>query len=83
MSCSSFFFVADADTRDVCARTCSSDAECAPLGSNYVCTTYLIRNFCVQKCTADEQCATSLDSQPVSGPWYRLRCELSTGRCRS
>ncbi len=83
LSCSSFFFVADADTRDVCARTCSSDAECAPLGGNYVCTTYLIRNFCVQKCTDDEQCATALDSQPLSGPWYRLRCELSTGRCRS
>ena len=83
LSCSSFFFVADADSRDVCARTCSNDGECAALGGGYVCTTYLIRNFCVQKCTSDEQCATSLDSQPVSGPWYRLSCDLATGRCGS
>jgi hypothetical protein len=81
MSCASFLFVADADTRDVCARTCSADADCSPLGENYVCTTYLIQNFCVQKCTANEQCPTSLDSQPQSGPWYRLSCQLSTGRC--
>jgi hypothetical protein len=81
MSCASFLFVANADTRDVCARTCSADADCAPLGGNYVCTTYLISNFCVQKCTADEQCPTSLDSAPTSGPWYRLRCQASTGRC--
>jgi hypothetical protein len=81
MSCSSFFFVANADTRDVCARTCSNDNDCAPLGGDYVCTTYLIRNFCVQKCTGNEQCPTSLDSQPQVGPWYRLTCQLSTGRC--
>jgi hypothetical protein len=81
MSCASFLFVANADTRDVCARTCSATADCAPLGSNYVCTTYLIQNFCVQKCTSNEQCPTSLDSQPTTGPWYRLSCELSTGRC--
>ncbi len=80
-SCASFLFVANADTRDVCARTCSNDTDCAPLGSNYVCTTYLITNFCVQKCTDDLQCPTSLDSQPTSGPWYRLTCQLSTGRC--
>jgi hypothetical protein len=81
MSCSSFYFVADADTRGVCARTCSADADCAALGTGYVCTSYLISNFCVQKCTADEQCPTSLDSQPMAGPWYRLRCQLATGRC--
>jgi hypothetical protein len=81
MSCPSFFFVANADTRDLCARTCSADSDCAPLGANYVCTTYLITNFCVQKCTADDQCPTSLDSQPTSGPWSRLRCQLATGRC--
>ena len=81
MSCASFLFVANADTRDVCARTCSGDADCGPLGSDYVCTTYLIQNFCVQKCTGNEQCPTSLDSQPTSGPWYRLSCQLSTGRC--
>lgn len=81
MSCSSFFFVANADTRDVCARTCSGDADCAPLGGNYVCTTYLITNFCVQKCTSDAQCPTSVETQPNSGPWYRLTCQLATGRC--
>ncbi len=80
-SCASFLFVADADTRDVCARTCSGDADCAPLGGDYVCTTYLITNFCVQKCTDDLQCPTSIDSAPTSGPWYRLTCQASTGRC--
>src|SRR5207237_3113062 len=48
MSCASFFFVANADTRDVCARTCASDTDCAALGGGYVCTTYLSQNFCVQ-----------------------------------
>ena len=81
MSCSSFFFVANADTRDVCARTCSNDSDCGPLGGNYVCSTYLLKNLCVQKCTADAQCPTSLDSTPQQGPWYRLSCQLSTGRC--
>jgi hypothetical protein len=80
-SCASFFFVANADTRDVCARTCNNDNQCMQLGSDYVCTTYLITNFCVQKCTTDAQCPTSLDSTPTSGPWYRLTCQLATGRC--
>ncbi len=81
MSCPSFYFVADADARGVCARTCANDGDCAPLGTDYVCTTYLATNLCVQKCTADAQCPTSLDSQPVSGPWYRLTCQTATGRC--
>ena len=80
-SCASFLFVANADTRDVCARTCSADADCAPLGTNYVCSTYLITNFCVQKCTSDAQCPTALSSTPTSGPWYRLSCQVATGRC--
>lgn len=81
LACPSFYFVADADTRNVCARTCSADADCAPLGDNYVCTNYLLTNFCVQKCTADEQCPTAPSSQPVSGPWARLKCQVATGRC--
>ena len=81
LSCASFFFVADADTRDVCARDCSSDSECAPLGAGYVCTTYLASNFCVQKCTGDAQCPTAPSSQPASGqPWARLTCDVGTGR---
>jgi Cys-rich repeat protein len=80
LSCSSFFFVANADTRDVCEPGCTSDAQC---GAGYVCTTYLQQNFCVQQCTADAQCPTSVDSQPTSGqPWYRLTCDVATGRCQ-
>ena len=80
LACSSFFFVANADTRDVCEPGCTSDAEC---GTGYVCTTYLQQNFCVQKCTADAQCPTSVDTQPTSGqPWYRLTCDAATGRCQ-
>jgi hypothetical protein len=82
LSCSSFFFVANADTRDVCARDCSTDADCAPLGASYVCTTYLQSNFCVQKCTEDAQCPTSLSSRPGTGqPWARLTCDVASGRC--
>jgi hypothetical protein len=81
MSCPAFYFVSNADTRGVCARTCTGDADCAPLGGNYVCTSYFITNFCVQKCATNDQCPTSLDSQPVSGPWYRLNCQPTTGRC--
>ncbi len=81
LSCSSFFFVANADTRDVCARACGSDADCAALGANYTCTTYLAQNFCVQKCTSSAQCPVSTDNQPQVGPWYRLSCDVASGRC--
>lgn len=82
LSCASFFFVANADTRDVCARDCSTDTDCTPLGANYVCTTYLQANFCVQKCTDDAQCPTSISSQPATGqPWKRLSCDVASGRC--
>lgn len=83
LSCPSFFFVSNADTRDQCERTCANDAGCAALGSNYVCTTYLVTNICVQKCTSDDQCPTSIDDPPASGPWYRLRCDLLTGKCHT
>jgi hypothetical protein len=79
LSCSSFFFVEGADTRDVCEPSCASDADC---GTGYVCTTYLSQNFCVQKCSSDAQCPTALDRPPASGqPWYRLTCDVATGRC--
>ncbi|HET9989896.1 MAG TPA: hypothetical protein VFQ65_15305, partial [Kofleriaceae bacterium] len=81
LACPSFYFVENAATRDVCARTCNTESDCDPLGSNYTCTTYLQHNFCVQKCTDDLQCPTVIGSQPVTGPWYRLSCQLSTGRC--
>ncbi len=77
LSCPSFFFVADADTREVCAATCAHDSDCIP---GDVCTTYLETNFCVQQCTTDVQCPTAIDSQPPSGPWYRLSCD-GTGHC--
>jgi hypothetical protein len=81
LSCPSFFFTANADTRDVCARTCTNDAGCSALGASYVCSTYLDTNMCVQKCTSDLQCPTTFD-QPSSGPWYRLRCNTTTGKCQ-
>lgn len=81
LSCPSFFFTANADTRDVCAPTCTSDSDCAAIGADYVCTGFLIQNLCVQKCTSDAQCPIDADSQPVSGPWYRLRCQTDTGKC--
>jgi hypothetical protein len=81
LSCPSFFFVSSADTRDVCARSCSGDTDCAVLGAGYVCTTYLAQNFCVQKCTSSSQCPTSTTAQPGVGPWYRLTCDAPSGRC--
>jgi hypothetical protein len=81
LSCPSFYFVGNADTRDVCAPGCTGDSACGVLGTGYVCTTYLASNFCVQKCTADAQCPAAISSQPVSGPWARLTCDLPTGRC--
>jgi hypothetical protein len=81
LSCPSFFFVANADTREVCTRTCANDAACVPLGSNYVCATYTATPLCVQKCTTDDQCATDYQSRPSSGPWVRLRCDTQSGKC--
>lgn len=82
LSCASFLFVADADTRATCARPCSDDAGCAALGPDHVCTTYLASNFCVQKCSADDHCPISISTEPPTGPWTRLRCDLPTGRCQ-
>ena len=81
LSCPSFFFVSDADTREICARSCANDTDCAPLGTDFVCTTYLTQNFCVQKCTENDHCPTAIQSDPASGPWSRLRCDMPTGRC--
>jgi hypothetical protein len=81
LACPSFYFVADADTRDRCEPTCGSDGDCAPLGGDFVCTTYLYTNFCVEKCTSDDQCPTSLSMQPTAGPWFRLSCDVPSGRC--
>ncbi len=82
LDCPSFFFVANAATRDVCAPECGTDGDCSTLGAGYTCTTYLQHNFCVQQCTTDTECPTILGTQPATGgPWYRLRCEQATGRC--
>lgn len=83
LACPSFYFVGDADTRETCERTCSGDADCAPLGSGFVCTTYVAQNFCVHRCNDDDDCPTAINTQPQSGPWYRLRCNQSSGRCYS
>ena len=81
LDCPSFFFVANAATRDVCAPECANDGECTALGSGYTCTTYLHANFCVQKCTNDAQCPTVYQSQPTSGPWDQYSCDQATGHC--
>ena len=81
LSCPSFFFVSDADTRETCARSCANDGDCGALGADFVCTTYLTQNFCVQKCTETDHCPTSIQSDPATGPWSRLRCDAPTGRC--
>lgn len=78
LSCPSFFFVADADTRATCERACTSDSQC---DAGDVCTTYFASNFCVPACTSDAQCPTSLTAQPASGPWFQLGCNTATGRC--
>jgi hypothetical protein len=79
--CPSFFFVSDADTRSTCGRECAGDADCAPLGADYVCTTYLPNDFCVQKCTEDDHCPTLIGVVPSVPPWERMTCQVSTGRC--
>ncbi len=81
LHCPSFFFVESPDTRNTCARGCGTDDDCAPLGAGVVCTSYLANNFCVAKCTDDAQCPTAPSSVPQSGPWFRLSCDLPTGRC--
>ncbi|MCE9571709.1 MAG: pre-peptidase C-terminal domain-containing protein [Deltaproteobacteria bacterium] len=80
-SCASFFFVADADTRDVCGTFCDTDHDCAGMGAGFVCTTYLAQNFCVKRCTSDDQCPTSVTTSPSVPPWAQLACEPFTGRC--
>lgn len=80
--CTSFFFNENADTRSVCTTACTSDAECAPLGGNYVCTDFLFENFCVQQCADDLQCPVLPGVAPQAGPWRRLTCETVSGRCQ-
>lgn len=81
LQCPSFYFVAGGDTRETCARSCTDDTTCAPLGANFVCSTYFSNNFCVQKCATDDHCPTVIASPPVTGPWRRLTCDVPTGRC--
>jgi hypothetical protein len=78
LSCPSFYFVANADTRDVCEPLCTNDDQC---GKGSVCTTYLQQNFCVQRCSEDLQCPVATGTPPQQGPWARLSCQLATGRC--
>ncbi|MEJ7598579.1 MAG: hypothetical protein WKG01_11780 [Kofleriaceae bacterium] len=78
LSCPDFFFVADADTRETCAPACAEDSEC---GADQVCTTYYAENFCVPRCTTDDHCPTSLGDAPETPPWYRLSCDVPSGRC--
>ena len=79
LSCPSFYFVADSDTRESCERGCTSDASC---DEGFVCTTYFSNNFCVPKCTEADHCPTSLNAAPSAGPWKRLSCDVPTGRCQ-
>lgn len=79
--CSSFYFVADADTRMVCGADCVGDADCAGMGAGYVCTDYLAQNICVQQCTTDAQCPTDPSSTPQTPPWRRYSCQTQTGKC--
>ena len=78
LSCPSFYFVADADTRETCSLGCAEDAEC---GLDQVCTTYYAENFCVARCTTDDHCPTSLGEEPEMPPWDRLSCDVPSGRC--
>jgi len=80
-ACNSFLFTADADRRGVCGTLCETDAECAGLGAEYVCTTYLVSNFCVPRCQTAEQCPTDPGTRPTSPPWVRWSCQTETGRC--
>jgi hypothetical protein len=80
--CPSFFFTSGADTRDTCAPPCGSDTECAlTLGTNFVCTTYLAENFCVRKCANDDHCPALPGFEPTTPPWFRLSCDVGSGRC--
>jgi hypothetical protein len=81
LSCPSFYFTSGAETRAVCSPTCNGDTDCAGMGADYVCTTFLIQNLCVQKCVTDDQCPVDIDSPPSAGPWDRLHCQVSTGKC--
>lgn len=80
-ACAAFPYTSEADTRSLCTLSCMTDAECAGLGTDWVCTTYLADNKCVQKCTTDEHCPISLSFLPTSGPWFRLTCTTATGKC--
>lgn len=76
-----FFFIADADTRKVCGNYCADDGDCAGLGPDFVCTTYMSNNFCVQKCTTDDHCPIRPFVWADPPPWERYTCQLSTGKC--
>jgi hypothetical protein len=78
LHCPSFFFMADADTRETCSASCGDDSDCLP---GFACTTYLANNFCVAKCTSDAQCPTAPTSPPETGPWFRLSCDVPSGHC--
>jgi hypothetical protein len=79
--CTSFFFNASADSRSACTIGCGDDGDCAAVGAQFVCTDFLVDNVCVKKCSSDLHCPVVLSVPPQSGPWHRLSCNVSNGRC--
>jgi hypothetical protein len=80
-TCSSFPYVQHPDTRSICSLPCTSDDECAPVGTGLRCSAGTAR-FCLPPCTVDSECGASLQVQAAPGEdWSYGACEVATGRC--
>lgn len=77
--CSYIVFEADAQ-KSACTQTCTTNADCAAVGTGFTCTTGFQTNECVPSCTADRECGADVGTTPAAGEtWTYLTC--TAGAC--
>ncbi|MBL8622052.1 MAG: PPC domain-containing protein [Myxococcales bacterium] len=77
--CSYIPFESDAQ-KSVCTQSCTTNADCAAVGTGYTCTTGFQTNECVPSCTTDRECGADTGTMPAAGEtWSYFVC--TTGSC--
>lgn len=80
--CSYATFQSNADKSKCGPMTCASSADCAPLGTDYKCTTFSSGNTCMPSCAANTDCgANNGATLEPNHPWDYFTCTVAAGTC--
>lgn len=81
--CTNSSFMSNPDTRSICSLACTTDADCATVGTGFKCTTGGNGgDLCLPPCTTNDQCPTDRLSMPAAGqPWAHATCDVTDGHC--